>query len=193
MYIKIYIVYRTIGFNEFWVLIFVLEIMTSRWNLFVQILSVPLHILMAYQPDMGPVHSGVILTVWHLSLKLWPLKSICPNLVPASTQKLLMRTVSYFQSRTILQGTYALLGDLDLLTFSLENMTFTMKLLSGPLLGNCKWQCCASYFLWKSYGICLFVYLLHYLLVHVCPGHCSETIHNTCFIFSGQINLTWNL
>ncbi len=26
-----------------------------------------------------------------------------------------------------------------------------------------------------------------------CPGQYSETIHDRCFIFSGQINLVWNL
>ncbi len=56
----------------------VIEIMTFSWNLFDQILSGPLHIYMAYQPDMIPVHSEVILTFnWPLSLKLWHLTEIC--------------------------------------------------------------------------------------------------------------------
>ncbi len=32
-----------------------------------------------------------------------------------------------------------------------------------------------------------------HLSVHVCSGHCSETIHDHSFIFPWKINLTWNM
>ncbi len=47
-----------------------------------------------------------------------------------------------------------------------------------------------AYFWWEGYS-----YLCH-LSVHPsksCLSQYSETIHDSCFIFSGQINLVWNL
>ncbi len=44
----------------------------------------------------------------------------------------------------------------------------------------------------EEYCHCLRHLSVH-LSVHEFPGHCSETIHDNCFIFSGQVNRTWNM
>ncbi len=59
--------------------------------------------------------------------------SISTNLLCANTQKLYMISISYFQDRSILHGTFAVVGYFDLLIFSLENMTFTLKFMFWPL------------------------------------------------------------
>ncbi len=68
----------------------------------------------------------------------------CPsvhlNFGQVSTQKLYMIALSYFQGRSILHESWVLSCYSDCLTFSLKNMTFTMKILFGPLLRNYKWQ-----------------------------------------------------
>ncbi len=67
--------------------------------------------------------------------------SVYPNPVQASTHKLCMTTVSYFQGRLIVHGTCALPGYFNHLTFSLENMTFTLNICSDhcseTINGNC--------------------------------------------------------
>ncbi len=123
--------------------------------------------LRAYRPTMGPVHSGVLLTLtlwqlpwkccpaiaaetinnncfifsrrfnvtwdlcnvesfWMFDLCIWNynlwLKFFCPNLVWASTQKLHMATVSYFQGRSILYDTFALSGYFDPLIISYRSL-----------------------------------------------------------------------
>ncbi len=68
-----------------------------------------------------------------LSLKLWPLtlKFILPNLVQASTPKLYMTTISYFQGRSNLHGTCAVLSYFDHLNFSLKIFLSLWKCCSG--------------------------------------------------------------
>ncbi len=85
---------------------------------------------------ISPSHfdqSGIVITS---SIHL----STCENLAQASIQKLYMTTVSCLQGRSIFHGTCAPSSYFDCLTISLANMTFTLKVLSGPLLENCKWQ-----------------------------------------------------
>ncbi len=86
--------------------------------------------------------SGHINQPWdlhHLTIGL-DIMTIHLNVFWANTQTLYMIALSYFQSRSILHGTCALSGYFDLLTFSLENMTFTLKTFFCPLLRNYKWQ-----------------------------------------------------
>ncbi len=172
--------------------------------------------------------------------------SIHPNLVWASTQKLYMTTISYFQGRSILHGTCALSGYCVLLTFTLENMIFTLNNLFGPLLtiinGICfifsgisiyHWKCALQgYFDLLTFNLDIMTVILTFLswplfgnyqwqVLHIfrvyqpymnpvhCRviltistrhsdryleffylAHCSETINNNCFIFSGRINIT---
>ncbi len=75
---------------------------------------------------------------WLLSFKLWSLtlKSICPNLVQASTQKLYMTTVSYFKGRSNLPVTCALSV---ILTFDLKIWPSPCKFCGGSCLES-KWQ-----------------------------------------------------
>ncbi len=93
---------------------------------------------------MGPVHCNVILTLCPLTSTLWQLawKSWWPS--PSKScpcQILYMIVISYVQGISIFLGTYRLLGCLDLLTFSLENMTFNFNVCSGhysdTMNGNC--------------------------------------------------------
>ncbi len=100
-----------------------------------------LHIVITDQPkkDFCTVES-----FWPVDLCPWNddvwLKSICSNLVWVSTQKQYMATFSYIHGRSILHGTCALLDYFILLTFSLENMTFNLKILFRHLLKQFKWQ-----------------------------------------------------
>ncbi len=71
----------------------------------------------------------------------------CENLAPASIQKLYMTTVSCVQGRSIFHGTCALSSYFNCLTISIANMTFTLKVLSGPLLENYKWQLVITLFI----------------------------------------------
>ncbi len=57
-----------------------------------------------------------------------------------STQKLYLITVSYFQGKSTLHGAWTMLGYVDIVTFSLETMTFTLNIFSSPLFRNYKWQ-----------------------------------------------------
>ncbi len=152
---------------------------------------------------MEPVYCGVIVIFWPLTLTSWQLnwKSWWPyhlNLVHASTQKLYMITVSYFQARSICHGTCTLSGYCDLLTFSLENMTFTLKFCSGH---NSKTMTTASYFEGIStchwtcalLGYFDLLTLISPLIWKSCPAVCLETINDNCFIFSGHIKLIWYL
>ncbi len=86
------------------------------------------------------------------------------NLVQVSTQKLYMIAVSYFQDKSILYTTCTLSDYFDLLSFHLENMTFTLTLCSDhyilTIIGNCfiftghihlPWELCTAGLFWPWY------------------------------------------
>ncbi len=90
----------------------------------------------------------------------------------------------------------------DLLTFSPENMTFTLKIMYGPLLRNYKWQLlhisghinlpwdlCTAGLLWP-FDFWPWPYDC-YLENVVWP--IARKLNDNCFIFAGQINLAWDL
>ncbi len=63
---------------------------------------------------------------------------------------LYITNVSYFQGRSTLHRTCAGYGYFDLSTFSLESMTFTLKILFGQLLRNYNWQLLHIFRAYKS-------------------------------------------
>ncbi len=99
-----------------------------------------------------------------------------------------MATASYFLGMSNWHGAYALQGHFDLLTFDLDIMTFTLKVLSGPLLGsetihaNC--FICTGGSFWPS------TLKIWHPPWKFCLGKSLEAIHSNYFIFSGQINIT---
>ncbi len=94
----------------------------------------------------------------------------------------------------------------DILIFSLDIMTFTLKNLSMPLFANYKWkqlhivwvyqpnrgpeQCEVILTLKMIFDLDVINFTLKLLsnLLLI-----SETIHTNCFIFSEHINLIWRL
>ncbi len=107
------------------------------WNLQMKTASE----IWAYQPIMELVCCRIILTCWHLSLKIWPLTETClSKYCLGQYSETSHDNCSHFQVRSILHGPCASLVEFDLMTFSLDNMMFTLKMLSGPLLGNYKRQ-----------------------------------------------------
>ncbi len=116
--------------------------------------------------------------------------SVCLNLVQASTHKL--HDVSHSHGKSILHASCALSCYFDLLTFSLENMTFTLNILSGPLPGHINLP--SDLFTAELFWCFDFWHLtLWPLSWKGCLVNCSKPINDNCFICSGHIILTWDL
>ncbi len=100
---------------------------------------------------------------------MWWVFTPWPNLVWASTEKLFVTTISYFQGRSTISGTYTCEGYFEFLTFILETLTFTLKLVFGPLLRN------------------------HFLKIKSSSLLSTEIVYANHLIFSAHINITCDL
>ncbi len=124
-----------------------------------------------------------------------------------------MTTASYFQSASTCQATCVLLGYFDLLTFDLDIiivtlkilMTFTIQILFRPVLRKLyiidfshfqdRSILHGTFALLDYFDILPFCFYLENVTftLNFCSDHYSETINSNCFIYSGHINLLLDL